>query len=344
MTRGHQEHVAVKRSTDAERGRQWRLTRDDIAAIGRRAFGAEARLDDVQELSGGTVNSTYLLVVSDARPCVLRVAPSALAVAGGPSWLSATSLRCEQALTPWMAPVAELLPRTLAADFTHQVIDRDWVVQTVVPGTAWSDMEPWLTVEERTDLWRQLGGITAALHAVVGDCFGSPERLCRRWSDVIDDDLAGLLRDWQRFDLPLRAELQALAAAARRNRAALDVVTTPHLIHGDLHQRHLFVDRDAAGRVRITGLIDYEYGRFADPVSEGLITSLIHTPPEGAEAFWERYPRVASDDATRWRSSLYRAIALGWDATDNAHRGDEWGLDQALTELASGVIDAVIER
>ncbi|MDQ4100452.1 MAG: aminoglycoside phosphotransferase family protein [Chloroflexota bacterium] len=334
----------MKRSTDAERGRQWRLTRDEIEAIMRRAFGPEARFSDVQELSGGTVNSTYLLVVADAPPCVLRVAPSALVVAGGPSWLTATSLRCEHALTPWMAPVADLLPRTLAADFTHQLIDRDWVVQTVVPGTAWSDLEPRLTAEERTDLWRQLGGITADLHAVVGDRFGSPERPCRRWSEVIDDDLAGLLRDWQRFDLPLHAELLALAAAVQRNRATLDHMTTPHPIHSDLHQRHLFVDWDADGRVRITGLIDHEYGRFADPVSEGLITSLLYTPPQGAEAFWERYPRVPSDDATRWRSYLYRAIALGWDATDNAHRGDEWGLDHALTELSSGVIDAVIDQ
>ena len=197
---------------------------------------------------------------------------------------------------------------------------------------------------ERTDLWRQFGNITASVHAVLGDDFGVPERPFRRWSDVVNDDLAGMLRDWQRFDLPDRARIVALAEEVGRRRAVLDQIKMPHLIHSDLDPRHVFVDRGADGALRISGLIDHEYGRFADPASEGLLTLLTHKPPEGSASFWERYQRPSTNDATRWRSSLYRAIALGWVATDSAHRGDERATEEALTELESGVIDAVIER
>jgi hypothetical protein len=329
-------------AADIVEGRQRRLTRDEIDASGRRAFGAEARVNDIYEVFGGTINSTYLLAVTDASLCVLRVAPSITVASAGPSWLTATSLRREHALTPFLAPVATLLPRTLAVDFTHQLIDRDWIIQTVVPGTAWTALESRLTAAERAELWRQLGGLAAALHAVLGDDFGAPERPRRRWSEVVSDDLAGLLRDWQRFDLPNRAGLEAVAEAATRQRAVLDAVKMPHLVHSDLDPRHVFVDRGPTGALRITGLIDHEYGRFADPASEGLLTLLAHKPPEGSESFWERYRPLPRDDATRWRSHLYRVITLGWEATDSAHRGDERATEEALTELESGVLDAVV--
>ena len=334
----------MNRPADLIEGRQWRLTRDEIIAIGQRAFGATARISDIYEVFGGTINSTYLLAVTDAPLCVLRVAPSVTVASAGPSWLTANSLRREHALTPFFAPIATLLPRTLAADFSRQLLDRDWMIQSVVPGTAWTAMESRLSPAERTDLWRQFGNITASVHAVLGDDFGVPERPFRRWSDVVNDDLAGMLRDWQRFDLPDRARIVALAEEVGRRRAVLDQIKMPHLIHSDLDPRHVFVDRGADGALRISGLIDHEYGRFADPASEGLLTLLTHKPPEGSASFWERYQRPSTNDATRWRSSLYRAIALGWVATDSAHRGDERATEEALTELGSGALDAVINR
>ena len=131
----------MNRPADLIEGRQWRLTRDEIIAIGQRAFGATARISDIYEVFGGTINSTYLLAVTDAPLCVLRVAPSVTVASAGPSWLTANSLRREHALTPFFAPIATLLPRTLAADFSRQLLDRDWMIQSVVPGTAWTAME-----------------------------------------------------------------------------------------------------------------------------------------------------------------------------------------------------------
>jgi Ser/Thr protein kinase RdoA (MazF antagonist) len=334
--------ASMNRPADIVEGRQWRLTRDEIVAIGRRAFGASAHVSDIYEVFGGTINSTYLLAVTDTPLCVLRVAPSITVASAGPSWLTATSLRREHALTPFLAPVATLLPRTLAADFSHQLIDRDWLIQTIVPGTAWTALESRLTTAERADLWRQLGGLAASLHAVVGDDFGPPERPRRHWSDVVSEDLAGMLHDWFRFDLPNRAGIIAMAEAVARRQAVLEEVRMPHLVHSDLDPRHVFVDRGPDGALRITGLIDHEYGRFADPASEGLLTLLAHKPPEGSESFWERYGPAPSGDASRWRSLLYRAIGLGWEVTDSAHRGDDKGTEEALTELESGVLDAVI--
>ncbi|MEU4358737.1 MULTISPECIES: hypothetical protein [Streptomyces] len=48
-------------------------------------------------------------------------------------------MRAEYASVPWLAPIAELMPRVLAVDFTQAVIGRDWMIQSFLPGTPAPD-------------------------------------------------------------------------------------------------------------------------------------------------------------------------------------------------------------
>ena len=54
-------------------------------------------------------------------------------------------LRNEHAAAPYFAPIASLLPRTLAVDFTHDLVGRDYVIQSVVPGIPAPEVWPGTT-------------------------------------------------------------------------------------------------------------------------------------------------------------------------------------------------------
>ncbi|MBA2277061.1 MAG: phosphotransferase [Chloroflexia bacterium] len=329
-------------SSGADGVRQRPLRSTDIEAICRRAFGAGVHLDGVRALDGGTVNMTYRLDVAGEPACVLRVAPSPGVVERGPSWLSPLGLRREYALTPLLAPVAPLLPRTLAADFTRQLLDRDWVIQSIVAGTPWSELEDGLTADERADLWRQLGTLTRAIHAVEGDAFGAPDQPRATWFDVVREDLDGIQRDWWRFDLPHPEGVAELCRVVERNRTVLDAMGAPRLVHSDLDPRHVFVARGPDGRLRISGLIDHEYGRFADPASESMLVWFAGESAAPA-AFFETYGSPLDDETSRWRSLVYRAVALGWATADAAHLGRVDSARETSADLQT-VVDVVLRR
>lgn len=302
-------------------GRQQPVAATEIAAIVERAFGGAADLRGADELSAGTVNSTWRLSIAGEAPLILRVGPGRDAAASAPSWLPADTLQREHALTPWLAPIAPLLPRTAAADFTHELIDRDWVIQTVVAGRPWSDLVGSLSMEQEVSLWRQLGLLTRRIHAVEGSRFGPlpPGPSFSRWSALLAHDADGIVGDFARFGLPVEPA-QRLHALIADQAARLDAIATPRLIHSDLDRRHVFVTLDAKGEPVISGIIDHEFGRFADPLSEGLLLTLALDRPPAAAPFLEGYGAVPDDDETRWRMRLYQAIVLGWTASDLAHQ------------------------
>lgn len=311
--------------------RQQGISPDEIIEIVRRAFGSAATLGRAEEIGAGTVNSTYRLTLEGEEPGILRVGPTRKAAASGPSWLPFDTLQREHALTPYLAPVASLLPKTLAADFTHRLIDRDWVIQTVVPGEPWSELVAHLTGEEGASLWRQLGAITRQIHGVEGHAFGPlpPGSSFPRWSDLLLSDASGIAADFARFGLP-DTLARALRGVVASDAPLLDAAGPPRLIHSDLDQRHVFITRGPDGQPVIAGIIDHEFGRFADPLSESLLLTLPDRPD--AAPFFETYGPLPNDPASHRRRLIYQAIALGWTAGDQAHQGQDTGATLANLE------------
>jgi len=69
-------------------------------------------------------------------------------------------MRNEHASVPYLAPIARLMPRTLAADFTHQIIGRDYLFQTLLDGVPAPDGLAAYPRPEWASFFRQLGAIT----------------------------------------------------------------------------------------------------------------------------------------------------------------------------------------
>ncbi|MGC4189865.1 MAG: aminoglycoside phosphotransferase family protein [Thermomicrobiales bacterium] len=311
------------------------LTPNQLAAIVRRAFGEDAALREVSPVGGGTVNEVWRIAVEGEPDAILRVAPSYEAAESGPSWLTPDGLRREQAAIALLPRLAPILPRTIRFDGSREIVDRDWVMQTIVPGRPWSEVDAALDDATRTGLWRRMGTICRTIHNVHGPVFGpAHDPVCATWADLLQDDVQGLVEDARRFGIDPEPFVR-LRSAVERHRAVLNRVTTPALIHSDLGPRHCFVEVDDAGMWRIVGLIDLEFARFADPLSESAIELFDLMPPDARfrNAFWKGYGLVETPLGSDIRAAIYSAIALGWVATDLARLDTRAELEDVVLQL-----------
>lgn len=204
----------IERSANAF---QQGLTDRQILAVARRAFGPSTEVVAATELGGGMYNSTYRLDLADREePVVLRVAPEL-----DRQFRSERELmRSEYASVPWLAPVADLMPRVLAVDFTQSVIGRDWMIQSFLPGTPAPELLGSYPKETHGAFFRQMGEITAAVHAVSGPHFGpvnGPGHT--RWSEAVAASLHLIAEDIEGCGLDA-ADLRKAAQAAQADHGA----------------------------------------------------------------------------------------------------------------------------
>lgn len=312
------------------------LTDDQLRRIVAAAFGTSSDLVSATRLSGGSVNTSYAIRMRDGSSAILRVAPSDATAAAGPSWLTPWGLRREAAVIALAADLQPLLPVTIGHDFERIVVDRDWVFQSVMPGVPLSSLDAALPVDARVALWTELGAITRRFHSVRGDAFGPLAwgQRFERGSDLLLHDAQGLIDDARRFSLP-SASFTRLRSLVGELASVLDEGRAPHLVHSDLAPSHVFVGRTDEWPYHIAGIIDLEFGRFADPLMERLITSLRwgQGPVEMAPAFFQGYGHAFETAEDGVRLHIYVAIALGWCATILAWQDTREALPGVMRQL-----------
>jgi len=234
-----------------------------------------------REVGGGYFNSTFVVTTAEGRQVILRVAPAP----GAHVYPNERSLmRREYSVQPYLAPIAPLLPKVIMADFTHQVVNRDYVFQSFIEGEVWSVVRDSLTPEELDAIRRQLGAIARRVNDVVGTGFGfpAPEPAFATWSEALLDFLGGMRDELVRLGFPNEAAttlLQWLEA----NRALFDEIREPRLMHGDLWPANVLIKRTDSGPV-ITGILDSERAMWGDPLFEWIYNLGGQQP-----AYWEGY-------------------------------------------------------
>lgn len=281
------------------------LTDDSLQALVESALGRS--VETIAPVPHGSVNQVFRLAFATGEEAILRIAPAGADLTA--SWMTADGLRREQAAYALLEPIRHLLPRTIHADFTRETIDRDWVVQSVVPGA------PWPVSAVTMETWEQLGQMVRAIHAVAGTWFGPPSHGIRAptWTALVRDDLAGFRADAARYGAEPPV-FDAIDAFLDAHAATLDAVT-PTLIHSDLALDHVFVREG-----RVSGLIDLEFARFADPLSEGLLLELLDRDDAASDAFFRGYGGRPEVDPVRLR--LARLLVHAWSESDRLRLGD----------------------
>jgi aminoglycoside phosphotransferase (APT) family kinase protein len=314
---------------------QNKLTQDQITVICQHGFGSEVKLNSVQTLEGGTFNETYLIELDGKPRLILRVAPPATADV---YWDDVALMRREYHVLPFFASIADLMPRAIMTDFTHQIVERDYMFQTFIEGERWSDIESTLSSDENNKLWHQCGRIVRRIHNTTGERFGYPYPgpQFTSWSEMILDRLAGISEGLMlhQLDIPAFAMISEIAHA---NASLLDEIQTPSLLHGDLWTFNLLIRQDT-GEPTITGVLDVERAWWGDPLADWIMFLLAirrnDTEWQGQlSAFNDGYGKFENNRATQFRQEVYKAMHIGTSVIWATRNGDTESILRARREL-----------
>ncbi|MEQ4206631.1 aminoglycoside phosphotransferase family protein [Actinopolymorpha sp. B9G3] len=285
---------------------QQTVTAAEVRAMCHRAFGGEVRVASAVELGWGTYNSTYRVDIGADRPVILRVAPEP----GKQFRIERELMRNEYASTPYLAPLGPLLPRTLAVDFTHEVVGRDYVFQTMLDGIPAPEGLGAYPRVEWASFFGQMGEIARRIHDVRGTRFGPVYGPAyATWSETVIAYLDDTAADLDDVGLDA-ADVREVAALAAHQRGVLDEVASPRLLHGDLWTVNVMID-PAASRPTITGVIDGDRAMWGDPAADWTIYRAGRRPGTERDAFWEAYGPPTSTPAAATRALFYRARHIG---------------------------------
>jgi aminoglycoside phosphotransferase (APT) family kinase protein len=307
------------------------LTTEQIRVLCRRGFGGEIQIESLQELEGGTFNSAYLLTLTDESRVVLRVSPPQSAEAG---WEDAFLMRSEHAMQPYFAPIARYMPKTLLVDFTHQLVDRDYMFQTFIEGERWDHARDEFLPEENNLLWHQFGKVMKRIHEVRGEAFGLPRPGFRfsRWSEAVIDRMERTLRAANDLQLDVTDFRRGLELVRNRSEQ-LDEISVPRLLHGDLWLFNLLVERGADGPA-IVGVLDADRSWWGDPMADWTMFILAHAgPEEGHGHFWQAYGQPEDTPGARFRKLVYDGMHAGTALVWSARHGDQETIQKAQDTL-----------
>lgn len=285
---------------------QQSVSADQIAAMCRRAFGPAARATAAVELGVGLYNSTYRVEVAGAGPVILRVAPEPAKQSRVERWF----MRNEHASVPYLAPIAALMPRTLAIDFTHEIIGRDYLFQTLLAGIPAHEGLAGYPRPAWAGFFRQVGALTRTIQSVRGSCFGpliGPAYAT--WSEAMLAGLEDTAADLDQAGLDA-ADIREVAVIARQDRATLDQIAEPRLLHGDLWTGNLMIAAGAA-EPTITGVLDSDRASWGDPEFDWALYMAASRPGTERDAFWDGYGPLSPTPAAIRRRLYYLARNRG---------------------------------
>ena len=312
------------------------LTTDQITSLCQRGFGTGIQIESTQELGGGTFNTAYRITFTDTPRVILRVAPPQTADS---AWEDAFMMRSEHAMQPFFAPIAAWMPKTLLIDFTHQILDHDYMIQTFIEGERWDNAWEELTAEENNILWGQFGRIMRHIHGVRGERFGLPRPgfQFERWSQAVIDRFERTLQaaNALKVDVP---DMARILEMIKTHPELLDEIQTPRLLHGDLWLFNILIKREARNP-SIVGVLDADRSWWGDPMADWTMFILAHAEAEEGHAhFWQAYGRPEDTRGARFRKTVYdgmhAATALVWSFRNG---------DQGTVERAYGTLREVME-
>ena len=299
-------------------------------------MGRRAGFDVVTsvELGGGLYNNTYRVGIGQERPVILRVAPDA----GKQARIERFLMRNEYLSLPFFSSLSDMMPRMLFADWTHDILDRDYVWQSLLDGVAGADGLKAYPRSEWAAFYRQMGTLARRVHAVRGERFGMVRGpLFDRWSEAILVSLHDTAADLDDAGLDSR-DVREVTHIVEQSSDILDEITEPRLLHGDLWLPNVMF---AAGAPEptVTGIFDHDRASWGDPAADWPI--YVARQRAERDPFWETYGRPADTQENTWRALVYQARHLGAVRLER-HRLGRHDRIAATYEEMRGVVDRMV--
>lgn len=245
-----------------ENANKYRLNDKEIETIVREAFGQSFR--SASELTDGWANMAYSIRLEDGRKVVLKIAPSS----DKPVMrYEKNIMRTEVEAMRLVANMPGLpVPRIYAYDSSCSIIGAEYFFMDFVEGTAMNKIRDSLSLEERENIARELGGYSRSINAYKNSFFGSLQPEGRRkdnWSEAFEGMIADVLADGKDASVELPVPYAEIEKDLNRSRGLLADVKEASLVHWDLWDGNIFVQEGS-----ISGLIDFERAFWGDPLSE----------------------------------------------------------------------------
>lgn len=296
----------------------------------RRILGGHLEVRSAVELGWGSYNTTFRVELAGAPAVVLRVAPRPGAqLRSERHWL-----RSEYMAAAWLVPLGGLVPQVLGADFTHQVISRDYMVQTQLAGVPAPELMPGYPRELWPGFFGQLGALTRTVHEVAGETWGPVAApLFGSWSDALYASLIERAADLAALSAPSE-DVAVLAGVVDRCREGLDAVARPVLLHGDLWTANILLD-PAAAQPTVVGVLDSERAWWGDPLADwSLFRADARSAAAEREAFWTAYGGRPERAEHEWRRLVYRGWHLAAERVEAARHARSDTVARTTRDLA----------
>gem|GEM_PF-934896 len=296
---------------------QQSITAGQLEVLCKCAFGDCVGVVSAIELANGMYNNTYQVDIGEKAPVILRVAPEP----GRQFRVERELMRNEHASLPFFAPIASLMPRTLTVDFTHDLIGRDYLFQTMLPGIPAPDGLPAYPRPLWGSFFREMGQIARKVHGVGGSFFGVVAGpVFSRWSEAVVVSLEDIAADLCDGGLDA-TDVQQVVKAADQDRDVLDQITEPKLLHGDLWTVNVMLGTGSAEPV-ITGVFDCDRASWGDPAADWTIYMAARKRDTEREAFWEAYGQLDATPEALRRALYYEARHVGAIRLERYRRGN----------------------
>lgn len=246
---------------------QKEITFFEMQTIIDRAFQKKFSIESCVEMKAGLFNSTYKVTLTGEETVVLRVAPAISAeIYNHERYL----LRREYFINTFLSSIAEYTPKIIFADFTKQLIDRDYTILNFIDGNNWGDLIEKLSDKQHRELWHKIDVISKKITGVTGNFFGMPFPAMQfpSWSSALIDILNGMIKDLEKYGFASDHSKKHLSLLTK-HRKYLDHIDKPSLVHGDLWHRNILLRNEYDPQ--IVGVLDSERAYWGDPKAEWII-------------------------------------------------------------------------
>ncbi|MFI9730944.1 phosphotransferase family protein [Streptomyces sp. NPDC052092] len=224
------------------------------------------------------------------------------------------------------------MPRVLAADFSHEILGRDYMVQSLLDGIPATEhlrtypRSAWLAY------YRQLGEIARRVHDVRGPAFGPiAGPAYGSWSEAVAASLEDIAADMEGIGLDA-SDLRKVITSAHHHHAVLDEITEPRMLTGDLWLPNTQLDHYAPEPV-IIGTYDFDRTWWGDPAADWTIR-MITAKSDERTAFWVTYGPLDQSEDALWRSQIYEARHPGAIRLERHRLGNREGVRASYDSMA----------
>lgn len=298
----------------------------DINRIFQKALDTDL-IQEARLLEGGLFNTSYYVSYGPHRQeAVLRLGPvnRQLLMGHEHGLMAAEAWICQTC-------AAQGLPcsQVLALDCSREVVDRDYMIAAYIPSSAMSETA--LTEPERESLFEQMGAYLRRLHQTEGSCFGYVSRIlagkgASRWSEALLLETEDILNRLETFQ-PVQ-QREALLELFHRSQALLDDAGVCRLLHTDLWEGNVLLDRESH---KILAVIDGDRAVFGDPDFE-FASSWMNHP-----ALLRGYGMETNLSPQRWERrrlyQIYYCLLEGYVGFEKYGRPEEWERSRQRMEM-----------